>query len=83
MSAQVYIELDNVQSFSIHPNHPRADCKFTLLIDSRFVNSRWLSSGTYYPDLEAACIAARDLLDKTGESVIVVPFVNTHPLYAS
>ena len=83
MSAQVYIELENVQSASIHPEHPKADCKFTLLIDSRFVNSKWMSSGTYYPDIESACIAARGLLDKIGESVIVVPFVNNHPLYAS
>ena len=81
MSAQVYIELDNVQSASIHPDHHKADCKFTLLVDSRFVNSRWMSSGTYYPDLESARLAAVELAEKLEESVKIVPFVNTHPLF--
>ena len=69
----------NTLMVSIHPNHPSASARYTLMADSR-LSSGYIPTGTYYSTLAEAESARAELSARINTGVVVAAIVNTHPL---
>ena len=60
----------------IHPQHPQANCKFTIMLDTG-LSAGFTDTGTYYHTRAEAEQVARGLSYTTR----IVEIENVHPLY--
>ena len=69
-----------MQKISIHPLHPKADCKYTVMLDSGMANGVDSTGVYFHTRAEAEACAAR-LTKAYGSRSWVEEFENVHPLY--